>query len=100
MSSDIEAKNKMLREALESLVDMLADVERPAKKDPVHGPLVEHLGNQIGFGALMSSAEASWREMLKQRGDPVGGEHVAGPCRAVLEKRLKKAREALEATAS
>jgi hypothetical protein len=85
------------REALQECVDTLALVERPAFKDPLYGAEVEALGNRIGFGALMASASASWREALTKRGDFVGAEYVAGPCHATVVAALTKARAMLSA---
>jgi hypothetical protein len=85
------------REALKECVDTLELVERPAFKDPLYGAEVEALGNRIGYGALMASASASWREALAKRGDLVGAEYVAGPCHATVVAALKKARAMLSA---
>jgi len=82
------------REALEDAEDTLRLVERPAFRDPRHGDEVEALGLRIGFGALMASASASWRERLAADGDPVGGEFVAGPCHNTVVSTLAKIRRA------
>ncbi|RZN19506.1 hypothetical protein [Bradyrhizobium sp. Leo121] len=84
-----------LRGALEECVSVLAMVERPARVDPDHGDEVAALGDRIGYGALMTSASASWRARLGEDGDPVGGEFVAGPCHVTVLRALKKARTAL-----
>ncbi|MER9833408.1 hypothetical protein NKJ28_00325 [Mesorhizobium sp. M0145] len=83
--------------ALEDAEDTLRLVERPALRDPQHGDEVEALGLRIGFGALMSSASASWREHLATKGNPVGGEFVAGPCHGTVVSTLAKLRSALAA---
>lgn len=80
--------------ALEDAIGTLACVERPARIDPDHGEAVAALGNRIGFGALMSSASASWREFLSASGT-AGGEFVAGPCMATVTGTLRRARAAL-----
>lgn len=92
----LAAENARLREALKECVEVLALVEHPRHKDPTYGDEVEALGRRIGFGALMSSAQASWRTYLAERGGPVGGEHVAGPAQATITRALSIARQALE----
>lgn len=84
-----------LREALEECVEVLELVERPAFVDPDHGDEVAALGDRIGYGALMSSASASWRERLEEQDCPTGGEYVAGPCHKTIVLTLEKARKAL-----
>ena len=85
------------REVLQECVDTLALVERPAFNDPIYADEVEALGNRIGYGALMASASASWREALAKGGDFVGAEYVAGPCHATVVAALAKARALLSA---
>jgi hypothetical protein len=92
------AQRAPLREALENCVETLALVEHPRMVDPHYGEIVQRLGEQIGYGALMSSASASWRQSLAAKGYPVGGEFVAGPCYATVVDALKKARAALTST--
>lgn len=101
----LAAENEALRtreaklvEALTDCVDTLALVERPAFVDPVYGDEVKRLGDRIGYGALMSSASASWREAARSRGTPEGGEFVAGPCFATVVSTLRRARAAIEET--
>jgi hypothetical protein len=84
-----------MREALQECIDVLALVEHPRREDPQYGVEVAALGDRIGYGALMSSASASWRKRLKEDGYPVGGEFVAGPCQATVTRALRMAREAL-----
>lgn len=85
---------KALREALTECIATLALVERPAFIDPHHGVVVDRLGARIGYGALMSSASASWRAKLERDG-LAGGEFVCGPCHATVVSTLAKARAAL-----
>jgi hypothetical protein len=85
-----------LETALEECVEVLGLVERPRRVDPDYGAEVNTLGQRIGFGALMSSASASWRATLAANGNPVGGEFVAGPCQATVTKALAMARAALK----
>ena len=89
----LRAENERLREALGECEELLTLVEQPAFVDPVHGAEVEALGRRIGFGALMSSASASWRTMP---GVPAGSEYVAGPCHVSIVRALKITRAALE----
>ena len=91
----LEAALREKDEALTDCVDTLALVERPAFVDPRYGAEVAALGKRIGFGALMASASASWRQALADRGDPCGGEFVAGPCHATVVASLRRARSAL-----
>lgn len=88
---------KALREALQDCIETLALVEHPSRVDPHHGDTVKALGERIGYGALMASAQASWREKLIGSGMKGGGEFVAGPCYATVQSSLAKARSALTA---
>lgn len=92
--SEMRAELELARNALEDAEDTLRLVERPAFRDPRYGDEVEALGLRIGFGALMASASASWREHLAADGDPVGGEFVAGPCHGTVVATLAKIRAA------
>lgn len=87
------------REALQECIDVLALVEHPRIVDPFYGEEVRCLGERIGYGALMSSASASWRNFLAANNYPLGGEFVAGPCHATVISTLKKARAALTSEA-
>lgn len=84
-----------MREALVEAEETLRLVEHPAFPDPVHHERVKSLGCEIGFGALMSTAAAAWREVLKEKGWPPGGEFVAGPCLATVQATLQTIRAAL-----
>jgi len=92
----LRAENERLRGALEDCISTLALVEHPAFEDPQHGDEVRTLGHRIGFGALMSSASASWRKSLEQNGVSSGGEFVAGPCFQTVAGTLRRARAALK----
>lgn len=92
--SEMRAELELARNALEDAEDTLHLVELPAFRDPRYGDEVEALGLRIGFGALMASASASWREHLAADGDPVGGEFVAGPCHGTVVATLAKIRAA------
>lgn len=87
-------------EALEECLSVLELVEQPRCVDPDYGAEVEALGERIGFGALMSSASASWRKFLAREGMPLGSEFVAGPCHATVLLALKKVRAALSVMAA
>lgn len=93
-----EAELERAKKALEDAEDTLRLVERPSFRDPRYGDEVEALGLRIGFGALMASASASWREHLAADGDPVGGEFVAGPCHGTVVSTLAKIRAARAAS--
>lgn len=68
-------------------------VARPAFEDTQHGAEVAALGERIGFGALMSSASATWGKRL----DIPGGEFLAGPCRATAVREIRALAAALAA---
>jgi hypothetical protein len=84
-----------LEAALVGGISTLSLSERPRQPDPLYHKEVKALGRRIGFGAMMSTAEAGWREVLEERGDFVGGEHTVGACRATLDDTLKVMRAAL-----
>jgi len=84
-----------LRLALEECVEVLELVEHPRREDPDYGAEVAALGDRIGYGAMMSSASASWRKFLEAKGMPLGSEFVAGPCQVTVTRALQMAREAL-----
>lgn len=86
---------RKLREALVRAETVLALMERPALEDPECASQVQAIGDGVSYGAVMSSAEALWRQYLESRGGPSGGEHVHGPARATVEKALAEVRAAL-----
>lgn len=94
------AKRKMTREqkleaALRDFISITDPSARLRPIDPDYGHEVEALGVRIGFGAMMASAQASWRALLAKDGLE-GGEHTHGPCYAVLMDCRRKAQEALD----
>lgn len=90
-------ENARLRAALKECIAALKlPVEPLPRVDPDYGEAVKQLGDRIGYGAMMTSASASWRTYLAARGYPVGGEFVAGPCTATIQRALKIARDALK----
>lgn len=88
------AERERLREVLDETERVLALMERPASPDPMFHKEVKALGRSIGFGAMMATAEAGWREMLELEGYG-GGEHVSGPTRSTVNNSLKCIRAAL-----
>jgi hypothetical protein len=94
--AEAAARIEALEAALRECVDLLALVEHPKRVDPDYGSEVNRLGQRIGFGALMSSASASWRATLTAGGGPVGAEFVAGPCQSSVTEVLQIARAALD----
>lgn len=84
-------ENIKLREALEYFMEATEDAAlNPPERDPEHWEAVEELGKRIGYGALMTSASASWRES-----GGGGWEFTVGPCRATLLDAREWAIEAL-----
>lgn len=90
-----KAKLEAAENALNEAEDTLRLVERPAFPDPDYHEHVKKLGMAIGFGALMTTASAGWREFLLAKGMPSGSEFVAGPCHATVVSTLKKVRAVL-----
>ncbi len=88
-------RSRKLRDALADAEEVLALMERPAAEDPDYATAVQAIGDGVSYGAIMSTAEALWRQYLQSRGDPAGGEHVHGPARATIEKALARVRAAL-----
>lgn len=84
-----------IESALRDFMDATSPSAVPATRDPQHGSRVQELGDVIGYGALMSSASASWRMSLIAEGYPTGGEFVAGPCMGTLIEVRKRAGDAL-----
>ena len=85
-----------LEAALRECVEVLKLVEHPNHIDLKYSRDIEALGDRIGYGALMTTASALWRQYLYRDGFPVGGEFVAGPCHTTIVKTLAIARAALE----
>lgn len=91
----LERELVAMRLALVDAEETLALMEAPSREDPQYGAEVRALGNRIGFGALMSSASASWSRMLEASGVPGGGAFVSGPCHGTVLNTLRRVREAL-----
>lgn len=93
----IEASNRAnkLERALREAEEVLALMEHPAREDPELSTAVQAIGSGVSYGAIMSSAESLWRQLLESKGDPSGGEHVHGPARGTVVKTLATVRAAL-----
>lgn len=92
-----DSRSRSLRDALAHAEQVLSLMERPASEDPEYASQVQAIGDGVSYGAIMSSAEALWRQYLESRGGPTGGEHVHGPARATVDKALAEVRAALAA---
>lgn len=92
----IALSNRVLKleKALREAHDTLALMERPAHEDPDFSTAVQSIGGGVSYGAIMTTCEALWRQLLKRDGLE-GGEHVHGPARLTLERTLRIVREAL-----
>ena len=95
-SADLPARVAELEAALTEAEDTLQLCEHLSLPDPVHRDVVESLGERIGYGALMSTASALWRERLIAQGLKGGGEFVSGPCHSTVLGTLKIIRAALQ----
>jgi uncharacterized small protein (DUF1192 family) len=93
---EAEARVERLRVALEDAIETMELAERIPFIDPDYGQQIEALGRRIGFGALMTSASASWAKVNAEMGLPAGGHFVAAPCHASVVQSLNKMRKALE----
>lgn len=94
LCGDLTKQLVKAHEALKECEIVFGLIEHPKFVDPHYGDRVQRLGDEIGYGALMSSASASWRKLLVVIGH-AGGEFVAGPCQATVTKVLAQVREAL-----
>ncbi len=88
-------REQKLEAALREFLDITEPASRPPAKDPLYHREVKELGDRIGYGAMMASAQASWREVLKRDGLE-GGEHTHGACYAVLMRAREMALDALK----
>lgn len=94
----VVAERDRLRQELADLRALTADVMRSLRwttqrdeiSDPIYEAKVESVCDGAGYGALMDSAQRCWRKALKRRGEYVGGELVAGPCRGTVDAWLRK----------
>ncbi len=83
-----------LRDALGECISTLELSENIPAVDPIYGTRVEELGHEIGFGALMSSASASWHAGM----GGLGGQFTVGACHMTVVETLRRARSAFDAT--
>jgi hypothetical protein len=90
LQASVIAENVVVPQALFSELLGVTELRRhPAFPDPQHHERVKALGREIGFGAMMATAEAGWREVNEEKGNPKGSEFVAGPCRSTVDALLR-----------
>lgn len=87
-------REQKLEEALKEFMEITEPASRLRLPDPDYGSEVKALGDRIGYGAMMASAQALWRQSLSAFGHE-GGEHTHGPAYAVLMSARAMAEEAL-----
>ena len=92
----MSAQASRMRDALTDAIETMELAERIPFIDPDYGHEIEALGRRIGFGALMTSASASWSKVNVEMGLPAGGHIVSAPCHATVLQSLAKMRKALE----
>lgn len=85
---------KAERDAMHALLtDVMQSLRWTTEEDDIHDPhyeaKVESVCGGDAYGALMAAAQRCWRRMLARRGEFVGGEHVAGPARATVDRWLR-----------
>ena len=77
---------EVLREA--RIVLALCTTGRHVRSAPEYA-IVRRIGSEMGYGALMSAASASWAEMFD--GTPQrGAQHTCGPCERTVEMALDR----------
>ena len=91
----MQTREQKLEAALREFMEITAPAARLPMEDPAYGRDVQALGDRIGYGAMMASAQASWRAVLKRDGLE-GGEHTHGPCYSVLLRARTMAEDALK----
>lgn len=89
-----------LRNALQECKDILALQANPCRIDPLYGDAVEELGERIGYGALMTSASASWEKRLLEKHGLASGAHGVAVGRTSSRKALLMVEEALKVLGS
>ena len=87
-------RERAMEAALREFLEITEPAARCRPEDPDYGADVRALGDRIGYGAMMASAQAAWRALLSKDGLE-GGEHTHGPCYAVLVRARKMAEDAL-----
>ena len=83
-----------LVDAAKDLRDAIAHMAAPARVDPdkYFSEQVKAFGDAFGYGALMTTASALWRQSL---GDLQGGECAVGPCVTTAANQLNRLSAAL-----
>lgn len=87
-------REQKLEAALREFLEITEPASRLRLPDPDYGDEVKALGDRIGYGAMMASAQASWRQANAAFGHE-GAEHTHGPAYAVLMSARKMAEDAL-----
>jgi hypothetical protein len=88
----LQAEVERLRETLIDAGDVLERAGTPSRVDPAIAGPVCVLGSAIGYGALMSTASALWREAL---GELAGAEFSASVCVSTAASRARRIDAAL-----
>ena len=88
-------REQKLEAALREFLEITAPAVRIPHEDPHYGDEVRALGDRIGYGAMMVSAQAAWRAVLQRNGHE-GGEHTHGPAYLVLLSARAMAEDALK----
>lgn len=84
-----------LVEAARRAEDELSLTQNPVFADPAIRQQIEALGQQHGYGNIMATASALWRQELARQGLPEGGAFSAGPCVVTAANTLRMVRAAL-----
>lgn len=90
----LSGRKSKVEDALREFLNITKPSTVLKSPDPHYGNDVKALGDRIGYGAMMASAQSSWREVLKRDGLE-GGEHTHGPAYAVLMQVRAQAEAAL-----
>ncbi len=88
-------REQKLEAAVREFLDITAPSARIKLEDTDYGADVRALGDRIGYGAMMASAQAAWRAVLQRNGHE-GGEHTHGPAYSVLMSARANAEDALK----
>lgn len=86
VAKERDAMHALLTDVMQSL---RWTTEGDAIRDPRYEAKVEAVCDGEAYGALMAAAQRCWRRTLARRGEFVGGEHVAGPARATVDRWLQ-----------
>lgn len=89
-----------VRNALLECEEILDLQVRHCHVDPQYGAEVEELGERIGYGALMTSASASWEKRLLAIHGISGGAHGVAVGRMASRQALRMVEEALKVLSS